>query len=116
MELKKEEKEMIEEEMTEGPFKIYEPKELECIKAELVVKKIGDSLYIRMGKDIRQRLNVSHNTVLGVKLWNVMADEIFCPKCGHKFVDYANNDPHDCPLCGNEFLNIDTKEVIAVNE
>tara|TARA_Y100000296_G_C4934810_1_gene138445 strand:+ start:206 stop:496 length:291 start_codon:yes stop_codon:yes gene_type:complete len=91
-------------------------KDSRYIRTEIPVKKIGDSYYIRMGKDIRQILDISNGVILGVKLWNMETEEIICPECQHSFVDYTNVDPYDCPLCGNEFLNIDTKEVIAVNE
>jgi|TARA_Y100000310_G_scaffold329892_1_gene400547 predicted RNA-binding Zn-ribbon protein involved in translation (DUF1610 family) len=90
--------------------------EVKKVRLELPVKKIGDSFYLRMGKNIKQRLDISDGIILGVKLWNMETEEIICSECQYSFADYANADPYDCPRCGNEFLNIDTKEVIAVNE
>jgi rubrerythrin len=85
-------------------------------RSVLPVKKIGDSFYLRMGKDIKQILDISNGVILGVKLWNIETVEIICPKCEYAFADYANVDPYDCPSCGNEFLNIIIKEVEKVNE
>lgn len=75
------------------------------VKCELVVKQVGDSLYLLLDSNIRNRLNVDKGTILGAKLWNIEVESIKCPHCEYVFEDYMNKDPHDCPSCGEEFLD-----------
>ena len=74
------------------------------------VKRIGDSFYIHLDKNIRRHLHIDKDVVLGMKLWNIETKNVKCQKCGYEFVDYAKSDPHDCPNCGIEILDVNCIE------
>lgn len=77
-------------------------------KGNGIVKKIGDSYYLRLDKQARNTLNIDNGTILKTKLMNVETDIIVCPNCKFEFIDYIDNDVHDCPNCDKEFTHFDS--------
>ncbi len=72
-----------------------------------MVKKLGDSFYILLNKDIREQLELGEGMWVSGKLQTIKVKEVGCPGCKEQFETLENEDPHDCPKCGKEFLDIE---------
>lgn len=78
---------------------------INMIKTVTDVKKIGDSYYIHVDRNIRKHLHIEKGVVLGMKLWNIETKKVICPFCKAEFDSYDDELNHDCPKCGKEIIN-----------
>lgn len=78
---------------------------INMIKTVADVKKIGDSFYIHVDRNIRKHLKIEKGIVLGMKLWNIETKKVICPFCKSEFESYDEEENHDCPKCGKAIVN-----------
>jgi len=86
----------------------------ERIKVVREVKKLGDSMFIRLGKEVVDRLNLYPGAIVEAEISKMKQheeNERYVIHCDTPIIIHKDEDVIDCPICGKE-LHISDMEVM----